>query len=113
MRKGCVILVTVFIIEIFLTTMAFAASEGATTKLERGAKNLAWGWTEIPKNIVETSKQDGAIVGVTVGTVKGMLQAFARTVSGAVDTVTFPAGPHDKPVLKPSMTSEGSRGARK
>ena len=102
MRKIFTVLLVVFIVLSF-TTMTLAAEKRAATKLERGVKNVAFGWTEIPKTIVDTSKKDGAVVGVTIGTLKGICQAVARTLSGTVDVATFPAGTYDKPALKPSM----------
>lgn len=105
MQKSIRVLLVVFIVLSLTTLASAAAKKGVTTKLERGVKNLALGWTEIPKNIVDTSKKKNALVGVTVGTVKGVLQAFARTISGAFDVVTFPAGNYDRPAVKPAMMS--------
>lgn len=110
MRKILVVLLAIAMISVF-STVTFASEKGAAAqaKLARGAKNVALGWTEIPKNIVNTSKQSNVLAGVTVGTVKGLLQAVARTVSGVVDTVTFPIGPYDKPAVKPSMIPETTK----
>ncbi|MBN1405384.1 MAG: hypothetical protein JW946_02570 [Candidatus Omnitrophica bacterium] len=51
------------------------------------------GWTEVPNTIVSITKETkNPIIGLTVGTVKGVLNAFARTASGAMDIVTTPIG---------------------
>lgn len=110
MRTIFVILLVIAVISAF-STATFASERGAAaqTKLARGVKNVALGWTEIPKNIVSTSKQSNAFVGITVGTAKGLFQAVARTVSGVVDVVTFPIGTYDRPAVKPSMISETTK----
>lgn len=76
------------------------------TKGERGFKNVALGWTEIPKTVLDTSKEKNVLVGLTVGTLKGIANAFARTISGAVDIVTMPAGNYQKQAIKPTMVEE-------
>lgn len=106
MRKVLVGVVLFFVI-LSLATVTFAAPvKGLDTKLGRGTKNVLLGWTELPKNIASTSKEHGALVGITVGTIKGIFQTFARTVSGAVDVLTFPMGTYDTPAIKPSMLPE-------
>ena len=112
MQKIFTVLLAV-LVTLSFTTMVFAAQpvKGLETKLHRGTKNVVLGWTEIPKNIVDTSKKSGGLVGITVGTVKGIFQAVARTVSGVVDVVTFPIGNYDKPAVKPSMVPGAASGA--
>ena len=36
------------------------------SKLERGSKNVALGWTEIPKSIMDTTKEENVLVGLTL-----------------------------------------------
>lgn len=111
MRRLLVILLVALIVLGWSTSMFAAGGEKAErgAKLERGAKNLAFGWTEIPKSIVDTSKSSNALVGITVGTIKGVFQAVARTVSGAVDVATFPVAAYDRPAIKPSMVPESTK----
>jgi putative exosortase-associated protein (TIGR04073 family) len=107
MQKVLTVLILVAAIVMVSSSAVLAASGTLSgTKMERGVKNVALGWTEIPKQIVDTSKQSNVIAGVTVGLVKGVLQAFARTASGAVDVATFPVGAYDRPAIKPSMLEE-------
>jgi len=58
-------------------------------KFARGFANTATGWVELPKNIVNTSKQDNIAYGLTIGLVKGVAQTVGRTVVGALELVTF------------------------
>lgn len=104
MKKVAVILLVVCFMLSFSATSFAAAQKGAATKLDRGLKNVALGWTEIPKAITDTTKNKNVLVGLTVGTIKGILNAFSRTVSGTVDVATFTAGTYEKPAIKPIMT---------
>jgi len=61
----------------------------AADKFTRGFANTVTGWVEIPKNMVNVSKQQNVAVGLTWGLVKGCLETVGRTVVGAFDLVTF------------------------
>lgn len=111
MHRNLIALLLVVSMILACSSMGFAAASPSGTKLSRGCKNLGLGWTDIPKTIVDTSKQSNAFVGITIGTLKGVCQAVARTVSGAVDVVTFPVGTYDRPVIKPSMIQESPASA--
>jgi len=76
---------------------------GPIQKLGRGMGNVAFGWTEIPKRIVDVSKASNPIKGLIYGTLQGTCKAFARTLSGAADIVTFPIGSYDTPAILPDM----------
>ena len=77
----------------------------AEHKLERGPKNIVLGWTEVPNSIVNVTKEtNNPFLGVTVGLLKGVLNAFARTTSGIVDVASFPVNSQEaQPAVKPSM----------
>jgi len=95
---------------IFILTfsvISFAANEKPYSKIERGSKNLAFGWTEIPKAVVSESKASNPVFGVIFGTLKGLCNAFSRTASGAVDIATAPMGKYEEPAVKPSMVEVG------
>jgi putative exosortase-associated protein (TIGR04073 family) len=106
MQRSLLVLLLVVAMVFAFSSVTLAAHDGNSPKLARGMKNVGLGWTEIPKNIVDTSKQSNVIAGVTVGVIKGVCQAVARTISGAVDVVTFPVGTSDRPAIKPSMIPE-------
>ena len=77
---------------------------GPIQKAERGFMNAAFGWSEIPKRIVDKTKEyNNPIKGLLVGAFQGTCKAFARTTSGVADLVTFPIGSYDKPAVLPDM----------
>ena len=72
-------------------------------KIETVHGNVLLGWTEIPKAVIATTKDtDNPFIGLTVGLLKGVANAFARTVSGVGDAVTL-HNPEYKSEIKPSM----------
>ena len=77
------------------------------SRLERGAKNIALSWTEIPNAVVNVTKEtNNPFLGITVGLVKGVLNTFARTTSGAFDVVSSPVNPKTKEdAVKPEMVA--------
>lgn len=77
---------------------------GPIQKAERGFMNTAFGWTEIPKRIVDKTRESrNPFTGLVVGGFQGSCKAFARTASGASELVTFPIGRYDKPQVLPDM----------
>ena len=71
-------------------------------KAERGIKNILFGWTEIPKSIIQVTRDSkNPIWGLTGGTLKGIGKAFPRTVSGVADVVSFTIADYDKTPVKP------------
>ncbi len=60
-------------------------------KLGAGLSNMALGFLEIPKNIVNTSNEVNFAMGITGGVLKGVLYAGGRTICGIVDFLSFPA----------------------
>jgi len=65
----------------------YATDSGA--KFSRGLANTVTGWGEIPKIIVNESRDKNAFSGVAYGTAKGTVHTVGRTVVGAFDLVTF------------------------
>ena len=76
---------------------------GPMQKLGRGITNTALGWTELPKGIINQTKETNLVQGLIFGTLKGVCQTLARTVSGVADIVTFPFSAYDKPVISPTF----------
>ena len=114
----------IFVLAVSFTTAVFAADmpkirggkggkmvktpsahpAGPIQKAERGFMNAAFGWTEVPKRIVDkTNEYNNPIKGVLLGVWQGTCKAFARTASGAFDLATFPIGRYDKPRILPDM----------
>lgn len=102
------VLVALFVLS---GTSAFAAQSGKypmgpIQKLERGAGNLFFGWTELPKRVVDQTKASNPIKGALLGGWQGTCRALARTVSGAFDIGTFPlkqGTSYDDPLVLPDM----------
>lgn len=77
---------------------------GPIQKAERGFMNAVFGWTEIPKKVVDkTQETNNPFIGLVVGGWQGCCKAFARTASGASELITFPIGRYDKPMVLPDM----------
>ncbi len=99
---------TVFVLSMSITVFAADMPQksypaGPIQKAERGFGNALFGWTEIPKRIVDISKETNPIKGLVLGIMQGTGKAFARTASGLGDIVTFPIGSYDEPAVMPDM----------
>ncbi len=71
-------------------------------KAERGIKNILFGWTDIPRSIIQVTRDSkNPIWGITGGTLKGVGKAFPRTISGIADVISFPIADYDKMPIKP------------
>ena len=79
------------------------AQAGEKDKIQTVHNNVLLGWTEIPKAVMAVTKDsDNPFLGITVGLLKGVANAFARTVSGLGDAATL-HNPEYKSAIKPSM----------
>ena len=103
-RVFIIALVTAIILGITLPMAAEPIKIG-TEKIKRGGKNIALGWTEIPDAVIKVTKDtNNPFLGITVGLLKGVLNAFARTASGALDIATFPVDSNKpEPLIKTKM----------
>lgn len=68
-------------------------------KTVNGFANIATGWLEIPKNIINTTNDTNIIWGVFGGTFKGAVVTVGRMGAGVADLVTFPLP--TKPIARP------------
>ena len=76
-------------------------------KAARGTKNVLFGWTELPKRVVDITKEtNNPIWGLVAGVFQGTLKAVARTFSGVVDVVTAPIAPNEAPLMQPDINVE-------
>jgi putative exosortase-associated protein (TIGR04073 family) len=62
---------------------------GMMTKAGRGLANVTTGLYEIPKQIYETSKEDGTTKAIFIGPLKGLGMTLVRTIGGACEFMTF------------------------
>jgi putative exosortase-associated protein (TIGR04073 family) len=105
----CTLLVCVAVSTLSLS--AIAQDEGQD-KLQKTTGNVLLGWTEIPKAVVAVTKDsDNPFLGITVGLLKGIANAFARTVSGAASVVTLHKKDQES-VIKPSMVDIPDTGTK-
>ena len=102
MKKAFVICVALVMI-IGMATASFA--QDPAKKLGRGVANVLTGWVELPKNIYNTSIEANPLVGITVGTAKGIGMSIVRTGAGVYEIITFPFPlPEDyMPIIEPEF----------
>lgn len=81
--------------------LAHSYAEGVGDKLAHGLANTVTGIGEIPKNIIINTNEKGAAYGVPVGLATGLVHALGRTLTGAVDLVTFIIP--TKPIIYPDF----------
>ena len=88
---------------VIITTATVCFAQDPFTKLGRGVANTLTGWVELPKNIYNTSVEDNAFAGMTLGLAKGAGMTLVRTGAGIFEIATFPFPlPEDyKPILEP------------
>lgn len=108
-KKAFILLVVVQLV--FLPLFAQESPEpktnyGPLRKLARGAINVAFGWLEIPRQMIrvkqEIGQTTGDIVGFTWGSLKGLAWCIGRTAIGALELVTF-AIPEYDPIIEPEF----------
>lgn len=61
-----------------------------TSKVSQGTANIVTGFVEIPKNIVNISHDQNIFVGITWGTLRGVVHAVSRTLVGGVELISSP-----------------------
>ena len=91
------------VLVLLLATTSVCFAQDAFTKLGRGVANALTGWVELPKNIYNTSVEDNALTGMTLGLAKGAGMTLVRTGAGIFEVASFPFPvPEDyKPILEP------------
>ena len=89
----------------FIKTINLPPETGyANTPASRGGDgmiNVATCWTDIPREVVEVTKEDNAFMGATVGLGDGILTGISRGISGAYQVATFAIPPYDDPIMQP------------
>jgi putative exosortase-associated protein (TIGR04073 family) len=80
-------------------------------KAQHGLGNMALGWQEMGKNVVNISAENGFACGVTFGVIRGAAHVVGRTVVGAVEFITSPI-PTDEFVTPPYIWERPSEDTR-
>ena len=105
MQKTIKILFVCCIVVAMIGMATQCYAQDAAKKLGRGLANVLTGWVELPKNIYDTSVEENALSGMTMGLAKGLGMTIVRTGAGVYEVVTFPLPvPEDyQPVLEPEF----------
>ena len=103
MSKKFLQCVAAHVVALVLMTTTICYAQDAFTKLGRGVANTLTGWVELPKNIYNTSVEDNAFSGMTLGLAKGAGMTLVRTGAGIYEIATFPfpLPENYRPILEP------------
>lgn len=74
----------------FMMTSPVKAESYFIDKLSQGAANIAFGFIEVPKNIINITNDQNILVGLTWGLIRGIIQGVSRTLVGGVEVITSP-----------------------
>jgi putative exosortase-associated protein (TIGR04073 family) len=69
------------------------------TKLFRGAGNVLASPVEIPVSLFNVAADTDVTVGLTFGTLSGVIAGAERAVAGVIDMGTFIFPPYDRPLI--------------
>lgn len=72
------------------TAHAETYMQGFSNKVSQGLANIAFGFVEIPKNVINISNQHNVFVGMTWGLLRGVGHTVGRTLVGTAELVTSP-----------------------
>jgi putative exosortase-associated protein (TIGR04073 family) len=92
---------------LLFATTAHAESSGISYPARIGGKlgigliNATTGMVEVPKSIMVETEQENIWMGMSVGFVKGMVNAIGRSFLGMLDVVSFPIP--TKPLVSPPV----------
>jgi putative exosortase-associated protein (TIGR04073 family) len=106
-KKQLTLMMSLFLLlSLMLTSTAIA--QDRVRKLTRGIANTLTGWVEIPKNIYDTTVEEGVVSGCTKGGISGLGMAIVRTGCGVYEVVTspFPVPEAYEPILLPEFVIE-------
>jgi putative exosortase-associated protein (TIGR04073 family) len=86
--------------------VAGAEEQSAARKLGRGLAGMTLGFLELPGNIVQETRTNGVVSGVTVGFAVGAGKLVVRELVGVYEFVTapFPVPAGFEPVLQPEFS---------
>lgn len=99
---------------VLITASAAHAESNQTdfpNKVFQGLTNMATGFIEIPKNVINISHEHNIFVGMTWGVLRGTAQGISRTLVGGAVLLTspFPTSEFVSPAYVWERFSEDSR----
>lgn len=114
MNKDKILGTCILICALMMTSTAQAEDDyltGFSNKLSQGLANMAFGFIEIPKNVINISNEHNILVGLTWGVVRGVAHAASRTLVGGAEFLTspIPTGDFASPAYVWDRFSEDSR----
>jgi putative exosortase-associated protein (TIGR04073 family) len=77
----------------FLLTPSANAEDylsGFTNKFSQGISNMASGFLEIPKNVINITHEDNILMGMTWGILRGAAEGVTRTLVGSIEFISSP-----------------------
>jgi len=112
MTKFLAVALSILLVLSMTGTAMAKASDKVTTKVNRGGKNILTAPLEIPKGVIQTTKESNVIFGVLFGPIRGLCNFFSKVTSGVTDIATSTTGSQDEPLLKPEMIEGSSTSAK-
>lgn len=93
------------------TVHAESYLDGFSSKVTQGFSNLAFGFMEIPKNVVNISSEQNIFVGMTWGILRGAAHGVGRTLVGGIELLSspIPSSEFAAPAYPWERVSEDSR----
>lgn len=84
---------------------------GFSNKISQGLANIAFGFVELPKNVINISDDQNIFVGMTWGIIRGTAHGVTRTLIGGAELLTSPIPTSDyaSPAYVWDRFSEDSR----
>ena len=89
MRKNNILTVCILTCSLMMTSTV-KAENYFVDKLSQGAANIAFGFIEIPKNMINITNDQNILVGLTWGLIRGIVQGVSRTLVGGLEVITSP-----------------------
>lgn len=98
MNKSKILATCVLVCALMMTSKVQAEEDYLTSfgsKLSQGLANMAFGFIEIPKNVINISNEHNILVGLTWGLVRGVMHGVTRTFVGGAEFLTSPFPTYD------------------
>ncbi len=75
---------------VMVSTAAPAAEQDPTRKVGRGLAGIVGGFLEVPGNVIEETRMNGAVWGMTIGLGRGLGMFLSRELVGVYEVLTAP-----------------------